>query len=372
MSAGAPALRRPLRVLYLHGLESRLWGKKSLVLRDEVHAEVHGVQMRVKELRTPWGENAAMSAFSLLCMCFLACTGVGGFLAAAPLREYLTKPAVSAIVAACFAAATLFAGASLFALQAALQFVVETCYEQQREALHAFRPDVVIGSSFGGAMAQLLLARGQWAGPTLLLAPAGQLVARWYSLAWELASCTCCCGRPVYHADRAGLAGAPDAAAGTPRLAARLTAAQHADGQAALVSLPPQRPSEALAPARPAPLAPSEPSASGDGLRNRASTPPSAADGGSTTSPPVPILIVHAVEDGTVPLHDSLVYATVAPSWATVHVLPVHGDAHPLRVAATASAFTAWLNALDVAWAEGGSVEGLPEEITVASPPPNT
>lgn len=44
-------------------------------------------------------------------------------------------------------------------------------------ALHAhtlerFRPDVLVGSSFGGAVAVALLARGLWRGPTLLLAPA--------------------------------------------------------------------------------------------------------------------------------------------------------------------------------------------------------
>ncbi|MBN8611019.1 MAG: hypothetical protein J0L92_10570 [Deltaproteobacteria bacterium] len=35
-------------------------------------------------------------------------------------------------------------------------------------------PDVVIGSSFGGAIAVALLARGLWRGPTLLLAQAAQ------------------------------------------------------------------------------------------------------------------------------------------------------------------------------------------------------
>ncbi|MBX7192896.1 MAG: hypothetical protein K1X94_12600 [Sandaracinaceae bacterium] len=35
-------------------------------------------------------------------------------------------------------------------------------------------PDVVVGSSFGGAIAVALLARGLWRGPTLLLAQAAQ------------------------------------------------------------------------------------------------------------------------------------------------------------------------------------------------------
>jgi pimeloyl-ACP methyl ester carboxylesterase len=42
----------------------------------------------------------------------------------------------------------------------------------QRAALAASAPDVVVGSSFGGAIAVALLADGSWRGPTVLLAPA--------------------------------------------------------------------------------------------------------------------------------------------------------------------------------------------------------
>jgi len=42
----------------------------------------------------------------------------------------------------------------------------------QAAALAEFRPDVLVGSSFGGAVAVALLQRGLWRGPTLLLAPA--------------------------------------------------------------------------------------------------------------------------------------------------------------------------------------------------------
>ena len=46
------------------------------------------------------------------------------------------------------------------------------CVELQRDTLEEFRPDVLIGSSFGGAVAVELLQRGFWRGPTLLLAQA--------------------------------------------------------------------------------------------------------------------------------------------------------------------------------------------------------
>ena len=49
---------------------------------------------------------------------------------------------------------------------------LEGAIAAQAEALRAFRPDVLVGSSFGGAVAVALLDRGLWRGPTVLLAPA--------------------------------------------------------------------------------------------------------------------------------------------------------------------------------------------------------
>lgn len=48
----------------------------------------------------------------------------------------------------------------------------QACLAQQTAAIAAFAPDVVVGSSFGGALAVVLLAQGAWTGPTLLLAQA--------------------------------------------------------------------------------------------------------------------------------------------------------------------------------------------------------
>ena len=46
------------------------------------------------------------------------------------------------------------------------------CVAQQTEAVHRFAPEVVVGSSFGGAVAVTLMTQGVWTGPTLLLAQA--------------------------------------------------------------------------------------------------------------------------------------------------------------------------------------------------------
>ncbi len=48
----------------------------------------------------------------------------------------------------------------------------EGCVSQQQRVLEQFRPDVIVASSFGGAVAVALLQRGLWQGPTLLLAQA--------------------------------------------------------------------------------------------------------------------------------------------------------------------------------------------------------
>lgn len=48
----------------------------------------------------------------------------------------------------------------------------EACVRLQCEALREFEPEVLVGSSFGGAVAVTLLQRGLWRGPTLLLAQA--------------------------------------------------------------------------------------------------------------------------------------------------------------------------------------------------------
>jgi alpha/beta superfamily hydrolase len=48
----------------------------------------------------------------------------------------------------------------------------EGCVAQQYREIGTFEPEVLVASSFGGAVAVALLQRGLWQGPTLLLAQA--------------------------------------------------------------------------------------------------------------------------------------------------------------------------------------------------------
>jgi predicted esterase len=50
----------------------------------------------------------------------------------------------------------------------------ESCVHLHAAEANSFRPDVLVGSSFGGAVAVALLQRKLWAGPTLLLAQASR------------------------------------------------------------------------------------------------------------------------------------------------------------------------------------------------------
>eukprot|EP00455_Lapot_gusevi_P038453 TRINITY_DN4310_c0_g1_i1.p1 TRINITY_DN4310_c0_g1~~TRINITY_DN4310_c0_g1_i1.p1 ORF type:complete len:153 (+),score=22.06 TRINITY_DN4310_c0_g1_i1:284-742(+) len=49
----------------------------------------------------------------------------------------------------------------------------------QSNAIYSFRPDVIVGSSWGGAVAVAALCSRVWSGPTWLIAPAQDKVAQY-------------------------------------------------------------------------------------------------------------------------------------------------------------------------------------------------
>ena len=145
----------PTRVLFVHGLESGPLGRKSRALREagfEVIAEAMPCSQRsmLKEPRTL------------------------GLLAAATLLMV-----VSMRLGWPFAL-----GAALLVLFSAplgLRYLIRSAFREsvavQVSALRGHAIDVVVGSSYGGAVALELLRSGAWKGPTVLLCPAHRLVA---------------------------------------------------------------------------------------------------------------------------------------------------------------------------------------------------
>lgn len=67
-----------------------------------------------------------------------------------------------------------------------LQKSLDDCIRQQAEAIASFKPDVVVASSWGGAVALGLLETGVWAGPTVLMAPAADVSNRSVRQVWPL------------------------------------------------------------------------------------------------------------------------------------------------------------------------------------------
>ncbi len=145
------------RVLYVHGLESGPKGKKAQLLA-EAGFEVSAVQMpcgRGHTLRDPLLAFWALASVSLVAF-----------------AAWLAAPWL--VLAALVAGVTSFPVVRLFITRR----VFTRSLEVQRRHLAATPVDVVVGSSFGGAIAVELLRAGHWRGPTVLLCPAYALVSR--------------------------------------------------------------------------------------------------------------------------------------------------------------------------------------------------
>mmetsp|Transcript_38085 Transcript_38085/g.89197 ORF Transcript_38085/g.89197 Transcript_38085/m.89197 type:complete len:263 (-) Transcript_38085:90-878(-) len=148
---------RRVRVLFAHGLESGQLGSKAHYMREHFDMEV---------------PDMAMSAYN-------------------PLKRNSPSRAVLALglgVAGCavFAPTNIFVGCSLLSVGAVvpltrwrLRRALKRCAEMHREAVISFKPDVVVGSSWGGAVVLKCLEEGYWNGPTVVLAPACEAAGLW-------------------------------------------------------------------------------------------------------------------------------------------------------------------------------------------------
>lgn len=146
---------RPV-VLYLHGLESGPQGRKARALAAS------GLHLRALQMPS---SVRAMARDPL---------ALGGLAVAAALTAGLGAP----VGGRGAAAAILLAAAGVPWLRGALvRRSFRAGLAQQRAALAAGDVSLVVGSSYGGAVALALLHEGVWRGPTLLLCPAWRQVA---------------------------------------------------------------------------------------------------------------------------------------------------------------------------------------------------
>ena len=174
--APAAMADRPLHVLYLHGLETDLrlpdTGKntKLSVLRTAFSCSVPDLQTG----RAAFDRRNSVLR-SLLRLPQLRLGAVLGSFALAVTASTQAWPVLAAAAAVAVAAAAV--AAALFLPAAVEASVVDTLAIAEAE-LARRPPDVLVGSSWGGALAALCVHRGSWDGPILLLAPAGQRISR--------------------------------------------------------------------------------------------------------------------------------------------------------------------------------------------------
>lgn len=143
-------------VLFVHGLESGPHGRKARAIQAAGY--------RVLAEQMPCGRKAILRNPDVLA--FLSFCGAGAFGSALAfgLQGLFTAAGASSTLA--------LLGAPLLARQ-----VLQQSVEVQANILASHPVDLVLGSSFGGAVCIELLAQGIWKGPTVLLCPAHQRVA---------------------------------------------------------------------------------------------------------------------------------------------------------------------------------------------------
>jgi hypothetical protein len=162
-----------IRVLYMHGLSSGPKGRKCRVLQQHFTTECASTLHLNSSLHAlccgSWHAWALVLAVLCTCLAFGVC-----LLCATMRRLRSTR-----IIGTCVVITVLLCYATYrYALPLLLRSLVTRAARIQSDALRRFKPDIVVGSSFGAGLAVLALMRREWRGPTLLLAGAALSLAR--------------------------------------------------------------------------------------------------------------------------------------------------------------------------------------------------
>lgn len=163
------------RVLFIHGLEGSPQGTKVRLLRAQgFEVEAPDMEMSVMDFRK---RNAAIRNVLRLGETRTVVTALLGA-AASPLRRGRVMRAAAVAVGATAVGAGWWWLRRDALVAEGLSRSFAACVEIQKAAIARWEPDVVVGSSWGGAVAAHLVATGAWEGPTVLLAPAVHAIAR--------------------------------------------------------------------------------------------------------------------------------------------------------------------------------------------------
>lgn len=148
-------------VLFVHGLESGPRGKKAVALEQAGFTVVSG--------QMPCSRNAMLRDPVVI----VSLVAVVGVLIAATMQGVLGFMITMVSYAVLLRFVQPVLTRRMFRRSVAVQLAL----------LRANQIDVVVGSSFGGAVAVELLSSGAWKGPTVLLCPAHRLLA---ARAWRV------------------------------------------------------------------------------------------------------------------------------------------------------------------------------------------
>ena len=161
-----------LKLLFIHGLEGHPNGAKVRMLRAQGF-EVRAEDMQMSLMRFGKRNSALRNALRLPEVRFFAAVFVLALVLCVALD------ASPFLFAAVLASPLWLALRRRALVRGGLAKSFDVCVEVQRRALREDAPDILVGSSWGGAVAAELLVRGDWTGPTVLLAPAIERVDFW-------------------------------------------------------------------------------------------------------------------------------------------------------------------------------------------------
>lgn len=156
------------RILFVHGLESRALGSKTILLREQgFDVRAHDMDMGV------WQLSRKNSVVRMALRLPEVQAVLGGALAMAGTKRSSRSALMSAAMLGAWGALRKNA-----VMARALSASFAACVDIQKSAVLQENPDIVIGSSWGGAVVVELMRQGVWSGRTILLAPAVQRVCQ--------------------------------------------------------------------------------------------------------------------------------------------------------------------------------------------------
>jgi len=169
------------RVLYIYGMEpSGPNGTKARFIRDHfntVIAEHSSTKLRTKLRHVSFTMIAVVTTLLLVLSVLLK--------AAIHFDEPAVKTALTCGTAM-WAMLTFWVG--LVGLGRLWMLALQDDLNMIRQKIREFGPNIVVGSSYGGALASLSMLHGDWKGPTVLLAPATATLARLWGV--DFSACT--------------------------------------------------------------------------------------------------------------------------------------------------------------------------------------